>query len=160
ASVMAKNSSPGGDIKGIQFALATQHEIQTASMSNSSIPLMSFPGELCTLRHEKSECKCCSGYIQLPLAVYHTRNMDMLNQLCLKCLNIKDEMSSSGKVGKDVVCCCEVPLNISVRRATSDADSNLELVQPPSLQASCWNFLERFRYNYRTSHTRYLLAGE
>ncbi|KFK22112.1 hypothetical protein AALP_AAs67054U000100, partial [Arabis alpina] len=122
------------------------------------------PGELCTLRHEKSECKCCSGYIQLPLAVYHTRNMDMLmdmlNQLCLKCLNIKDEMSSSGKVGKDVVCCCEVPLNISVRRATLDDDSNLELVQPPSLQDDCWNFLERFGYIYGTRHTRYLLAGE
>ncbi|ESQ52703.1 hypothetical protein EUTSA_v10016128mg [Eutrema salsugineum] len=168
-----------GEIVGIRFALATPHEICTASISDSAINHSSqLSNSFLGLPLEFGRCESCGatepdkceghfGYIELPVPIYHPAHVSelkqMLSLLCLKCLNIKKAKSTSGGLAERLLgVCCEEASNISIREKASDGASYLELKFPSRsrLQEGCWNFLERYGYRYGSDYTRPLLARE
>ncbi|KAJ0046374.1 hypothetical protein Pint_05804 [Pistacia integerrima] len=106
---MEDNSSSSildGQIVGIRFGLATQKEICTASISDSSIghpsqllgnPFLGLPLEFGRCEScgtsEPEKCEGHFGYIELPIPVYHPSHISelkkLLSLLCLKCLKLK-----------------------------------------------------------------------
>ncbi|CAA7028950.1 unnamed protein product [Microthlaspi erraticum] len=168
-----------GEIVGIKFGLATNHQIRKASireakidhanqLSNSflGLPLEFGKCESCGAT-ETDKCEGHFGYIELPVPIYHPAHVkelkEMLSLLCLKCLKMKKAKSTSGGIAERLLgVCCEEASQISIREKASDGASYLELKVPSKsrLQGDCWKFLERYGYRYGGNHTRPLLARE
>ncbi|KAH9605060.1 hypothetical protein KSS87_011933 [Heliosperma pusillum] len=105
------SSAADGEIVGIQFGLASHHEIRTSSISDCPIshasqlanPFLGLPLETGKCEScgtaEPGKCEGHFGYIELPIPVYHPSHITelkrMLSLICLKCLKMKTSKSRS-----------------------------------------------------------------
>ncbi|XP_074284698.1 DNA-directed RNA polymerase V subunit 1 [Silene latifolia] len=178
----ATSSAADGEIVGIQFGLASHHEIRTSSISDCPIshasqlanPFLGLPLETGKCEScgtaEPGKCEGHFGYIELPIPVYHPSHISelkrMLSLICLKCLKMKTSKvpsKNNGVMERLLSACCEEASHVSIKEVKStDGASFLELKIPGRARVhdAAWSFLGRFGYKYGDGSSRTLLASE
>ncbi|XP_021752923.1 DNA-directed RNA polymerase V subunit 1-like [Chenopodium quinoa] len=172
---------PDGELIGIKFGLASDHEIRTSSISDCPIshasqlanPFLGLPLEMGKCEScgtaEPGKCEGHFGYIELPIPIYHPSHVSELKRLlslvCLKCLKMKSNkfpVKNNGVAEKLLSACCDEACSVSIKDIkNSDGAVFLELRIPTrSRVQDGWNFLERYGYRYGDGCARTLLPSE
>ncbi|XP_057520174.1 DNA-directed RNA polymerase V subunit 1 [Amaranthus tricolor] len=173
---------PDAELIGIQFGLASHHEIRTSSISDCPIshasqlanPFLGLPLEMGKCEScgtaEPGKCEGHFGCIELPIPIYHPSHVSELKRIlslvCLKCLKMKSNkfpVKSNGVMEKLLSACCDEACHVIIKEGkNNDGAFFLELRIPSRSRAQegCWNFLEKYGYRYGDGCVRPLLPSE